>query len=635
MTQKKLLIVFFVLSAYCSFSQNFSKFSVDKFLIKNANAIVNYDDFSIKLIRQNKMLIHHKTSISILNKRADHYANLTLHYDKQNTIKNVYMEFYDAMGNRIKKVKKSDFDDYSATEGFSLYSEDRVIHYKHTATSYPYTVNYEYELEKENTAFIPGWMAVNNYNVGVKSSTYSFSYPTDFKIQKLESNFEGYEVKKKEAIGLLQYEISNLAPIKYEDLSPYFYRLIPRVKLASNKFHLAGKDGVADNWVDMGKWMYHELLASRNNLSPETVAKVKEMVKDVDDPIKRAKIIYEYVQNKTRYISVQIGIGGWQPMFTDDVDRLGYGDCKALTFYTKSLMDIAKVPSFYTLVNSDYSKTDIEKETVTQQGNHAFLCLPREKDSIWLECTSQKVPFGYINEATDDRNVLVIAPEGGKIVHTNTNKPEENLQEIVASYSLNEAGIIQGNARINSFGTQYKKHLGLFDALSPDDLEKSMKNHFDFLNNLSFSKIEAINNKKEKKYQENIEFTAENYGIINTNASLIFTLNALNRNSYVPDRERNRKTPFEILRGFKHEETYNINIPESYKLTELPETVKIENQFGTYNMSIEKLSDTSLQYKRDLLVNKGLYSKDLYEDYRSFRKRIRKLESIKIIITKK
>ncbi len=55
------------------------------------------------------------------------------------------------------------------------------------------------------------------------------------------------------------------------------------------------------------------------------------------------------MQDKTRYISVQIGIGGWKPMLADDVNKLGYGDCKGLTNYTKALLEAVDVPSYYTL----------------------------------------------------------------------------------------------------------------------------------------------------------------------------------------------------------------------------------------------------------------------------------------------
>ncbi len=615
-------------------AQDFSIISLPENLTNNANAIIKYDEYSIDLISQDKMIIRHKAAVTIFNKKADYLAELTLFYDKGSSIKKVYMEFYDATGKRIKKVKKSDFDDYSATGSSTLYSDNRVKHYSHTAISYPYTVYYEYELNWRYTAFIPSWNPINNYNVGVEKSSYSFTYPPSFEIQKIESNFNNYSIQKKTSSGLLKYSISNLEPLKYEAMSQGLSKITPNVKIASNKFHLAGVDGVANNWQEFGKWIYDELLVSRNNLTSETVSKIKKMVKDISDPIERAKIIYEYVQNKTRYINVAVGIGGWQPMLTNDVDRLGYGDCKALTFYTKSLMDIAEVSSFYTVVYAGDYKKDIKKDVVSLQGNHVFLCLPREKDSIWLECTSQKVPFGYKNSFTDDRDVLLISPEGGKIIHTSTNKPKNNLLETTSTYTLKENGDIQGMASINSFGTQYSEHLMKFEGLSPDDLDKRMKNHFSFTNNLSFSKIEVANNKKEQRFEENITFSAENYGVINPDGSLIFNLNALNRISHIPNRERNRQTSFEISRGFKDVDVYNINIPEDYEMSQLPKPIKITSLFGIYSLSVEKKSDTSLKYKRSLLIHKGNYKKDLYEDYRSFRKKIKKLENIKIVITK-
>ncbi len=83
------------------------------------------------------------------------------------------MIFYDRYGNRIKKVKKKDFDDYSATGSANLYTDNRVIHYNYVPISYPYTVVYEYEKHHKYTAFIPQWMPIRSYEVGVINSSYT------------------------------------------------------------------------------------------------------------------------------------------------------------------------------------------------------------------------------------------------------------------------------------------------------------------------------------------------------------------------------------------------------------------------------------------------------------------------------
>ncbi|HIP48409.1 MAG TPA: DUF3857 domain-containing protein, partial [Lutibacter sp.] len=115
MPQKIATTLFILFTIFIGQSQDLSIFAIPDKLSKNANAVVNYHKQTIELVRQNKMIIKHKASITIYNKKADHLAELTLHYDNNSSVKNVSMEFFNLAGKRIKKVKKKDFDDYSTT----------------------------------------------------------------------------------------------------------------------------------------------------------------------------------------------------------------------------------------------------------------------------------------------------------------------------------------------------------------------------------------------------------------------------------------------------------------------------------------------------------------------------------------
>ena len=153
-------------------------------------------------------------------------------------------------------------------------------------------------------------------------------------------------------------------------------------------------------------------------------------------------MVYEYFQNKTRYVNVQIGIGGWQPIEANTVDRLGYGDCKALAFYLKTLLDKVGVKSYYTIIHAGNDAEALIKDFPSNQFNHVILCVPMEnkKDTIWLESTNQIIPFGYIGTFTDDRDALLIDESGGRIVHTPKYTAQDNIIIRKATVTLMENG---------------------------------------------------------------------------------------------------------------------------------------------------------------------------------------------------
>jgi hypothetical protein len=64
----------------------------------------------------------------------------------------------------------------------------------------------------------------------------------------------------------------------------------------------------------------------------------------------------------------------------------------------------------------------------------------------------------------------------------------------------------------------------------------------------------------------------------------------------------------------------------------LIDSVSIETKFGSYTMSISKHSDSELFYKRELKLNKGIYSQSEYNDYRDFWIEVTKNDKAKIVL---
>src|SRR5690606_14948403 len=165
----------------------------------------------------------------------------------------------------------------------------------------------------------------------------------DLKPVILEKNLSGVNITKEETGNSIIYTAHTFSAIKKESISPSLTKTAPQLRVRLKKFHYKGYDGMADNWKELGSWVDENLLADRNSLEESTKIKVRKLVDGVTDDLEKAGIIYKYVQDNTRYVSVQVGIGGLQPASADEVDRVKYGDCKGLSNYTMALLDAVGV----------------------------------------------------------------------------------------------------------------------------------------------------------------------------------------------------------------------------------------------------------------------------------------------------
>ncbi|NJK95565.1 MAG: hypothetical protein HC905_12265 [Bacteroidales bacterium] len=97
----------------------------------------------------------------------------------------------------------------------------------------------------------------------------------------------------------------NLKAIEYEQLSPPFTDFQPAVLLAPNEFIYEGYQGNLNDWNSIGKWIYG-LVEGRDKLPETTIAEIKEHVTGISDKKEIVKKVYEYMQSRTRYVSIQL-----------------------------------------------------------------------------------------------------------------------------------------------------------------------------------------------------------------------------------------------------------------------------------------------------------------------------------------
>ena len=625
--KKNYCILFFSFTTLF-FAQDYKISSIPENLLSNANAVIreSSEDHIMKSV--NEMEIKQSSAITILNTAGDSFATVYIPYDPTTKVSNIKVELYDEFGKLFKTFSKKDFSDYTNNPSSGLYVDNRVLVLRPISTKYPYTVKTSYETNTSDTTFLnfkPLW----TYRLAVEKSSFSMLNQSGIKIRTKINDKPLAKVTHSEEGNLWKYSYQNIEAITEENLSPSLDYLIPQVEFSPEKFSLAGKQGDMTDWNSFGKWYYHQLMSPVSVVTPEILAEVAALnLKGTTS--EKVKTLFQYMQNKTRYVFIAMGIGGWQPMPASEVSKKGYGDCKALTNYMRTLLTAAGIPSYYAIIYNGDSVINFDKDFPKFSGNHAILMVPTEKEPIWLENTSQRIAFNHLSYSSHNRNVLAVKENGIELINTPIYKPEESKEKLIGKIKIAEDGSISSTANFEFSGGQYDSNLRLF-SLKNDELIEALKNrHY----NLKIDQIAVQNLKNDRDdakiiYDLNLKANSFSKKIGN---DLFFPVMPYYQSVSFSSNDE-RKLPFENSFPFQDDYEVEFSIPEGYKFSEIPKSTNLTTEFGTYTINYD-LKDNKLFVHRILTINKGLYPKEKYSEYIAFRKKTASNDNTKILISK-
>ena len=400
---------------------------------------------------------------------------------------------------------------------------------------------------------------------------------------------------------------------------------------------MQGHAGNAGSWQGLGQWSY-ALNAGRDQLPPATVARVKELVKDLPDARARARRVYELLQGSTRYISVQLGLGGWQTFPASAVAGSGYGDCKALSTYTMALLAAADVPAYVALIGAGSDHADLRADFPSSQFNHAILCAPLvtagRPDTLWLECTSQTEAFGYMGSFTGNRHALLVTPEGGKLVATPRYGPRENRLERRVDLVLDASGSATATARTLRTGQEQDLYAQLLHELGPPDQKKYIIDHLHLPNfTLTRCSLAPVAAGPLPGVVENLALTLP--GFAPPSGKRVFlSPNLFSRLPPLPAQVGERQADLWLSRAALLADTVRLHLPAGFKPENLPAPVQLSTAYGNFVAQYATLPDGTIQYVRRLELKRAHLPKAAYPAYLDFRRKISSADKAQLVLVK-
>ncbi len=565
--------------------------------------------------------------VTIFDKDRSDEAKISLPYSNNLKLRKVQLSVLDRTGRQVKKYNLSDFKDFAAVDGYTIYSDNRLKYLDLTHHKLPLTYELEVEMIHDGLMFYPDH-TFQYPDVYLIKSEFRVILPSSMTLNYRVQNTSEPKISLNEDNNVYEWSTQNIGVLKREPFGPSYDKLLPKVFTTAGEFEIEGYKGSMSSWSDLGEFQ-RSLFYGLDGLPQETIEEIQELTKDAKSDREKIEIIYQNLQSRFRYVSVQLGIGGWRPFSPEFVDAQGYGDCKALTYYTKSMLESVGIASNYSLIMAN-SSIEIFDDFSKPRFNHVILSVPLDKDTVWLECTSSMNPAGYLGKATAGKKTLVISDTESVVQTTPTKKSDENVQTRISNVELRENGDATIQIDFSNSGLQHENS-GMLGVVN-DNLDTQREWLYDYLDIPDFQVDEfSMNYRKEENPIVEIDSKIYVRKLANVAGNRLFVEpNVVSKWKYIPEEIETRTQDVILNLSYLDIDSIYIKIPQNTHLEFDFEPVRIKSRFGEYEARVENnLGD--LVYIRRMEVRRGTYPPNSYEELRDFYGNITKADASKIV----
>ena len=165
------------------------------------------------------------------------------------------------------------------------------------------------------------------------------------------------------------------------------------------------------SWSDIARW-YSGLAKDRYALSPEVSKRVDSIVTAAKARTRTdtLRAIHRWVAQDVRYVSVSLGMGGYQPRAPEQVLSTGFGDCK-----DKATLFVAAARKYGIdadpVLLSSFGNSDRATPSIFQF-NHAIAAVRDGQAWTFTDLTAESIPYGVIPPSYQGSLGIVVLPDG-------------------------------------------------------------------------------------------------------------------------------------------------------------------------------------------------------------------------------
>ncbi|HLT49401.1 MAG TPA: transglutaminase-like domain-containing protein [Aequorivita sp.] len=572
--------------------------------------------------------VKHQINEELLNISSRTDIQKHIFYDGQSEITNFGLKY---RNNKTAYFKVND-EAYTVEEYF--FNDARV---KYASVDFP-VQGYKYYFEATKSIFDIKYFTslyfTDSYPINKKQIT--LVVPKWLNLEIKEMNFEGFQISKtstfdeKQNADIITYSVSGLDAVYKEEQSPGPSYIYPHLLILAKSYTDDGERFTLFNETkDLYNW-YKSLVDSMADDPSAIKEKVAELTANAKTDEEKIKNIYYWIQDNIRYIAFEDGLAGFKPDECQNVFKKRYGDCKGMANLTKQMLIEAGFDARLTWLGTKHIAYDYSTPSLSVD-NHMICTVFYDGKKIFLDGTEKFNPFGEYAERIQGKQVMIENGESYILETVPVVAPEKNKETHVFNAKINN-NALEGNVSLTYSGESRASFLYVFNNLRTEMKNEALEYYLKRADrNMMVDNIET-SDLENRDDQLSIDFNLKQDNAVSSFDDEIY-INLDYNQEYGKWLFNERNTDYEFAHKEYLSSEINLELPEGYKITELPKGIDVNTK--NYKIFVDfELTDNVLHYKKVFVMKDAVVKKSNFKEWNETIKNLQSIYNQQIILVK-